>query len=324
VKIKKFAPVLIPTLDRYEHLKRCLDSLAKNTHASETLLYIALDAPAKDEHREGYNRIVEYLDKISGFKKVIVIKREKNFSAARNTLETLGDLFKKYDEIILSEDDNFFSPNFLDYINKGLQIFKNREDVFAICGYNYPIDIPTNYPYNFFLFKGAPGWGIGLWKNKYNNIDLSVSSVNEFLKSYRNILKVTKDANYLLPHLIDVVNKNHVAGDTIFSMNMVKNNMFCILPTISKVRNYGLDGTGVHCGLTKKNSFINQPIDGAKFFDFSTPEDKVSENKELTLMIQKKLKTPNVEVFKRSILFLARNTNLHKNYKKLKKIFRDI
>ena len=302
----------------------CLDSLAHNTRASKTILYIALDSPATEEQKVGYNRIVKYLGKISGFKKVIVIKRDKNFGATRNTLETLGDLFKKYDEIILSEDDNLFSPNFLQYINKGLQIFKNRKDIFAICGYNYPIDIPTNYPYNFFLFKGTPGWGMGLWKNKYNKIDLSVNSVKEFLKSYRNIFKVIRDANYLLPHLFDVVNKNRVAGDTIFSMNMVENNMFCVLPTISKVRNYGLDGTGLHCGVDKKNIFINQPIDGAKYFDFSTPEDKVSENKELTLLIEKKFKIPNVEVFKRGMLFLARNTNLHKYYKKLKKIFTSI
>lgn len=222
VKIKKFAPILIPTMNRYEHLKRCLDSLARNTHASETLLYIALDAPEKEEQKKGYERIVKYVDKISGFKEVYIIKRGKNFGATKNTLGTLDNLFEKYDELILCEDDNFFSPNFLEYINKGLQIFRNRKDIFAICGYNYPIVIPTNYLYNFCLFKGTPGWGIGLWKNKYNKIDLSVRSVNEFLKSYRDIFKVIRVARYLLPHLFDVVNKNMVAGDIIFSMNLVK------------------------------------------------------------------------------------------------------
>jgi len=42
--------------------------LTKNTHASETLLYIALDAPVKKEQKVGYNRIVKNLDKISGIK----------------------------------------------------------------------------------------------------------------------------------------------------------------------------------------------------------------------------------------------------------------
>lgn len=294
-------------MNRYEHLKRCLDSLAINTHASETILYIALDAPAKKEHKKGYERIVKHLDKISGFKEVFIIKRSKNFGATKNTLGTLDDLFKKYDEVILCEDDNYFSPNFLEYMNKGLQIFKNKKDIFAICGYNYPVDIPSNYPYNFWLFKGAPGWGIGLWKHKFNKIDLSVNSVKEFLKNYGDILKIIRVAGYLLPHLFDVVNKRLVAGDVIFSMNLVKNNMFCILPTISKVRNYGYDGTGVNCGIDRENIYINQTIDNAKFFDFSSPEDGILENREIYRIVQNKLKTPNLEVFKRYILYLIRN-----------------
>jgi hypothetical protein len=116
-----------------------------------------------------------------------------------------------------------------------------------------------------------------------------------------------------------MVNKNIVAGDTIFSMNMVKNNMYCVLPTISKVRNYGHDGTGVHSGLSKKDIFLNQAIDNAKYFDFSGLENKVFVDKELTYNVNKFLKPTNFEVFKRGLLFLTRNTNLHEYYKRLKR-----
>ena len=322
--IREFAPVLIPALNRYEHLKKCLSSLAKNSHALDTVLYIALDAPAREGHKDGYNKIVKYLNKISGFKKVIVIKRDKNFGVPGNVWKAQDYLFKKHDAIIVSEDDNYFSPNFLDYMNKGLQIFKNRKDIFAICGYNYPINIPLNYPYNFYLFRGAPGWGIGLWKNKHKNKDISVKSVKEFLKSYKNILNIIKKANYLLPHLFDMINKNLIAGDTAYSMNLVKNNMFCILPTISKVRNYGHDGSGVHCGSTRKDVFKDQLIDNARYFDFSVPVNKVMENKELNSAVQKRLGVSPPETFKRGLIFFARGTNLHEYYKKLRDIIKSV
>lgn len=45
VKITHYAPVIIPTLNRYVHLKRCVDSLAKCTHAPDTELIIGLDYP---------------------------------------------------------------------------------------------------------------------------------------------------------------------------------------------------------------------------------------------------------------------------------------
>jgi len=61
MKITKFAPVLITTMNRYKHLKRCLDSLSKNIHASKTQLYIALDAPASEGHKKGYADIITLL-----------------------------------------------------------------------------------------------------------------------------------------------------------------------------------------------------------------------------------------------------------------------
>jgi glycosyltransferase involved in cell wall biosynthesis len=320
MKIKKFAPVLIPTLNRYKHLKRCVDSLARNTHAAETILYIALDAPAKEEHKEGRDKIIKYLSRISGFKKVIIIKRPENFGATRNTYESIDDLFKKYDEIIFSEDDNYFSPNFLDYINKGLQLFKNRKDIFAVCGYNFPVEIPADYPYNFCLFKGCPNWGVGWWRSKYKKIDLGVKPVENFLKSFKNILKTMKEANYLLPHLFDVVAKNITAADTVFSMNLVKNNMFCVLPIVSKVRNYGHDGSGAHSGRDNEGVFLDQTIDTARLFDFSAPAAEVVENKKISSGIQNILKTTNMEVLTLGMIFLARNTRLHEYYKGLKNI----
>ena len=48
-EIKEFAPVLIPTLNRYEHFKRCLESLERCTWAEKTDVYVALDFPPSDK-----------------------------------------------------------------------------------------------------------------------------------------------------------------------------------------------------------------------------------------------------------------------------------
>lgn len=318
MKLTHFAPVLIPTLNRYTHLKRCLGSLARNTHAHKTDLYIALDAPLNEHHREGYNKIDKYLETLSGFKAVHIVRRTKNIGATKNTLGSLEDLFEKHDEVILSEDDNYFSPNFLDYTNKGLQLFRNRKDIFAICGYSYPIDIPKKYKDNYWLFQGAPGWGIGLWKNKYKKVDLRIGSVIKYLKSVKNILFLIKRARYLLPHLLDIVNKNLIAGDTIFSMYMVNKDMYCVLPTISKVRNYGNDGTGVNCGIDKDGVFANQEIDHANHFEFSQNIDQIREATDVTSVAKKWLGVSNLEIIKRAIIYHTRNTKFLKFYKRVR------
>ena len=53
--VNNLAPVIIPTLCRYDHFKRLMESLNKCTWADKTDVYIGLDYPAKEEHRDGCN-----------------------------------------------------------------------------------------------------------------------------------------------------------------------------------------------------------------------------------------------------------------------------
>ena len=129
-----YAPVIIPTLCRFEHFKRCIDSLSRCTGAEYTDLYIGLDFPAKDSHWPGYNKICGYVSQITGFNQVIVYKREYNYGASANTHALKESIIKQYDRYIFSDDDNEFSPNFLDYMNEGLTRFKDNPNILKICG----------------------------------------------------------------------------------------------------------------------------------------------------------------------------------------------
>ena len=135
-----FAPVLILTLNRFEHFKRCIDSLLCCTYSENTDVYIALDYPLNDKHWEGYVKIQKYLSRFIGFESINVIKRKANYGVSRNYYEACNEIFNIYDRMILSEDDNECSPNFLEYIKNGLEKFKDNYSIYAICGYNYPIN----------------------------------------------------------------------------------------------------------------------------------------------------------------------------------------
>lgn len=59
--VNNLAPVIIPTLCRYDHFKRLMESLNKCTWADKTDVYIGLDYPAKEEHRDGWMKIKRFL-----------------------------------------------------------------------------------------------------------------------------------------------------------------------------------------------------------------------------------------------------------------------
>lgn len=58
----KYAPILIPTMCRYNHFFRLIESLKVNTWAKYTDIYIGLDYPPSSKYEEGYKQICEYLD----------------------------------------------------------------------------------------------------------------------------------------------------------------------------------------------------------------------------------------------------------------------
>lgn len=264
MEITQYAPVLIPTLNRYEHFKRCVESLAKCTHADKTDLFIALDYPSKEAHWEGYYQICSFIETINGFGSVFIIRREINYGPYENYIDALNQIFKTYDILILSEDDNFFSRDFLNFVNQGLEIYRNRADIFSVSGYNYPIKQRINETEHGFLWQGYSAWGVGLWRNKWHEIHWDKhkqeNEIKNFLKNPLQVYKHFHIANHYIPNMLKMIKEKGLFGDVYITYYLIKNHMYSVFPTQSRVRNMGHDGSGVHCGVIKNNPFLNQKL----------------------------------------------------------------
>lgn len=281
----KYAPVLIPTLNRFEHFKQCIESLSDCSWAEFTEVYVALDFPAKNSHWEGYNKTKEYLDKCGNlnFKELHVIKRPYNYGISYQSghVSNLGDLIEiissRYDRYILSEDDNVFSPNFLEYIDKGLEEYEDDDSVYAIVGYCHP------YPFkrgdnNFFRHQtDFSAWGYGIWVSKKQKAKALYEG--SLFKGFPSLMKIKSmkvyGYNRLLFFLNQYVNSKHnFTTDTSYSAYLQATGKTVIVPVLSKVRNTGWDGSG-NSGAVVSNSreriakgHMGQIIDNETHFDY--------------------------------------------------------
>lgn len=134
-----YAPVLIPTCNRDQHLKACLESLNNNKYADRTDVYVSVDYPPSEKYVAGHAAVMDYLEsfrKNARFQNLYVYKQEKNLGVSDNFRFILQQAERNYDCYISTEDDNVFSSNFLEYCNACLRKFKNDERVYFICGYN--------------------------------------------------------------------------------------------------------------------------------------------------------------------------------------------
>lgn len=275
----EFAPVLIPTLNRYEHLQKCLESLSRCTWADRTEVYVALDYPPSDKYVEGWRKNKEFLDNCGdfGFKKLYVIEREVNFGFGGNgKLGNLGELVhvirKEYDTYIISEDDIVFAPAFLDFMNKGLERFKNDEKTIALCGYRYFANI--KYGENTFFRQNVDfsAWGIARWTSR----KFPLYTYHDFRKrlSFKSFFKVYRNAG--IEKAIYYLNCCHSKWDgrmidMVQSIYLILNDLYEIMPTVSLVRNIGMDDSGVnfhHVPSEILEKFENQEVSENKFFDF--------------------------------------------------------
>lgn len=290
MKNTEYAPVLVTTLNRYSHLKVLVESLAKCPEAKNTELLIGLDYPPSEKYVEGWNKIRGYLPTITGFKKVTVIEADYNLGP-RGNANALREYAKSRgcSRFICSEDDNEFSPNFLAYMNWGLEKYKDDDRVLAISGYNYPLDM-TGYDKEYYFSHEFSAFGWGMTMEKYGIIEtdvLRLSFIDNLVKNPMALIKLTIKCGWRLTRLaFELHKKRLVYGDGYLTMYSYLKNKYCVFPTLSKVRNHGFDGSGVHCGDDEHNFslFENQKIDmRSEYFDLEDNPvmvDTITKNKQ--------------------------------------------
>lgn len=278
--IKVYAPVIIPTLNRDVHFKRCLESLERSTGADKTTVYVALDYPPSDKYVDGWKKIDEYLktkEASNGFGELIVIRRDHNYGVCHENgnYETLiREIKEQYDRYILTEDDNEFSPCFLEYMNKCFERFKDDERINLVCGYNYVMDFPMSYKNNFYITKWGCPWGLGEWTHKTKEYDkiCSIEALKGILRDKETFALLKKRSPQSIASIISMLKVGRLWGDALKGVYKTLYDTYCIMPTMSMVRNYGNDGTGDHSKRLNNdlnNFYVNQPISQDEHFEFT-------------------------------------------------------
>lgn len=255
----KYAPIIIPTLNRYEHLYRCIESLRHNTGVRETSLIISVDYPPSDKYREGREKICQYLELgISGFKDVTVLYQEKNLGSINNGKYLEKYVSERYDTYIFSEDDNEFAPNFLEYINKGLEKYEKDDSIIAVCGSGIGAK-PEGDSNNIFKTHIYGAYGVGFWVRKKKGIEEKVSwdYLKNICKKSVGLYNLFQKDSSLIYALQDALIKKRkiyfsedgglVLIDMTYKLYTYTENKYVICPYIPKVRNWGYDGSGSNC-----------------------------------------------------------------------------
>jgi hypothetical protein len=252
VSQEKLAPIVISVYTRLDHFKKCILSLQENELSCESELFIYSDAASSSIDIEGVDKVRNFSKNIKGFKKITLIKREKNYGGIQNAVKGQKEVTERYGKSIFVEDDNVVSLNFLHFMNDSLFFHKDNLLIHSVSGFNVP-NISSDS--EIVLSKLFSGWGVGMWDHKD-----PFSQVESMREPYKDMIKNKLESKVKLYHPTLYKNLKTVdiekirLNDVIYTYLLIKHDLFQIRPTQTLVKNIGLDGSGVRCSADSRFS----------------------------------------------------------------------
>ena len=268
----ELAPICIFTYKRLNTTKLTIDALKKNHLAKESCVYIFSDGPKSQEDTAQIEQVRTYLDTVDGFKEIKIIKKEKNSGLSKSIITGVSEIMNQFGKAIVVEDDIYTSPNFLDFINQGLDKYQDNPHIFNISGYTFPIKYPPQYDYDVYFAQRASCWGWGSWKDRWSNIDWEIKDYESFRKDSQLKHQIKQGGSDMYRLVRRQMEGKIDSWDTVWTYNQFRFKQYAIFPTVSKVQNIGFGDDATH---TKFYNRFQTTLDNSNQTAFNMPDEMV-------------------------------------------------
>lgn len=258
-----FPPIALFVYNRPRHTQQTLEALQKNELSSESELFIYSDAPKNDAAKASVVEVRDLIKNVTGFRKVTVIERDKNWGLAASIIDGVTTLINQYGKIIVLEDDLLTSPCFLKYMNDALEFYKDEENIYSITGFSFSsefMQFPNEYTADVYLNIRPMSWSWATWKREWNGIDWEIQDFDEFLSTRKKVRQFNQGGTDLTNMLKMQMSGQLDSWYIRWSYNAFNKGKLTVYPRISLVNNIGHDNTGVHCGVDPKNIYSHTEL----------------------------------------------------------------
>ena len=268
-----YAPILLFVYNRPEHTRRCIESLLKNSLASESNLFIYADGAKDSTQQEAVNEVRNYIRSIQGFKQITLMERSENWGLARNIIDGVTTQVNRYGKVIVLEDDLVVAPYFLQFMNEALEVYKDEPRVGHIqaCDFTQDSSLPAT-----FLIKWTGSWGWATWDRAWKHFNPNGNELLQELEERKLTHVFDFNGKYGFTRMLrrQIEGKNN-SWAIRWNASLFLKDILSLNVGRSLVQNEGFDGSGTNCGgggLYASHLYLQSlPI---------TPISPIEENKE--------------------------------------------
>lgn len=277
--------LVVFSYNRPNHIAKTLKSIKNNqTHLIDTFIFN--DGPKNSfKDKNLVSKTVAIIKKFNLKKKVYL--RNHNIGLKESVKLGLNLIFNryKYDAAIILEDDIIINKYFINYMINALNFYKNKKKIGSITGYNFLNKITQAKELH--LSYRHSSWGWGTWKNVWKLVNWNLK-YTDIIKNNKKLKKINQGGEDLIYFLKDDNESKISSWSVYFDICCILNNLFCVFPSKSLLKNIGFDNTGRHCRSEDKNH-ENDNYDENFFVDcFQNLSPKSKKNQIIFKIIRKK------------------------------------
>lgn len=243
---KQLAPVAMFVYNRADNARQTLEALMRNTLAPETDLFVFCDGGRDEKSWKAVNFLRRMLREMREdalknhrLRSFTLVEREKNIYLEENILQGIAQVMKDHDRIIVLEDDIVTGPYFLQWMNEGLDMYKDNPRVMHIAGFTH-LSLPQGVEgKDFYFTPHMSGWGWATWRDTWQAHFRHFENREQALEglSPQQIKEIEYDGEFpCLKHL----DARPIPWDVCWEIAIKKAEGLCLTPCRTLVKNVGL------------------------------------------------------------------------------------
>ncbi len=239
------APIALFVHRRPEHTLRALDSLRTCPEARDSDLVVFADAAKTPEHEAGVRAVRDMLQDIEGFRSVEIVAQQQNLGLARSIASGVTRICRDRGRVIVVEDDLVVAPQFLGFLNRGLDVYADAPHVYQISAYMFPGDYGDADDAQFLPLTST--WGWATWARAWDCFDPSLAGYGRIAGDASLKRRFNLNGAYDYFHMASQQRRGDIDSWGIcWHLSVFLRDGLTLYPRRTLVRNDGFDGSGTH------------------------------------------------------------------------------
>ena len=162
------APIAFFAFRRPWTTLQALYALSRCPEAAQSELHVFSDGARSAADRDAVAQVREVVRFHRWCGKIEVHESDRHLGLACSVIGGVGALCASHGRVIVVEDDLLVANGFLEYMNRGLELYRDQPEVMQISGHSFPSSAPEPRAV---LMPLATTWGWATWQRAWSKFE---------------------------------------------------------------------------------------------------------------------------------------------------------